>query len=65
MIKFEDHEIAFGLLLEKQINDARVRLEERQLMLEQYIQFLGNKYGLSGDVALNDWMKGFEVTGNE
>ena len=63
MIEFTLDEITFGQLLDARINEAKIRLEERNRMKIEFIQYLGAKYNLSGDVQFVDWVQGFTVGG--
>lgn len=63
MIEFTQDEIAFGQLLDARITEAQIRLEERNRMRAEFIQYLGNKYNLSGEVQFIDWANGFTVGG--
>lgn len=63
MIEFTRDEITFGQLLDARINEAKIRLEERNRMKIEFIQHLGAKYNLSGDVQFVDWVHGFTVGG--
>lgn len=54
-------DIVYGLQLERQIAQLQAQLATAQNSLTLYMNYLGNKHGLTGEVTLNNWAKGFEV----
>lgn len=61
-VKLTIEEILFGAFLDNKIADARATLREREQAKMDFIQFLGNKYGLNGDVTLENWIGGFNTS---
>lgn len=59
-MQFTVEEIIQGMKLSHLLEQAQMLVAERERVLNEYISMLARQRGLTGEVALNDWAKGFE-----
>jgi hypothetical protein len=64
-MKFTVDEIVQGMKLTHLLEQAQMLVAERERVLHEYISMLARARGLSGEITLNDWVKGFEVQNDE
>lgn len=64
-MQFTVDEIVQGMKLTHLLEQAQMLVAERERVLHEYISMLARARGLSGEITLNDWVKGFEVQNDE